>query len=407
MSLSASTAQRRPIGRRWAGVPLAVGVLVTMLVAVTLRQGYQEFAGATLLSFTLASWLPLLLRLRLPIAALIATVTIESLHLIFVPLIEPDLTVRVSVAAYQPVPLATMAAAWTVASRCPRLVGVIAGFGAATVLLLVSLLAQPGSLIGTDMVMFNLVCIATGVGLAVAARKDRAQRLKEANAQEIRETVTAERLRIARELHDVLAHHLTLVNAQAGIAGYLLTTNPDAAATALNGIADHTRSALDELRATVGLLRQDDQADGDALAPQPTLEQLDSLVAGFRSAGATVTLDAQGEPQPLTPAADLAAYRIVQEGLTNAMKHAPGSSVDLTVHWDVGRLKITVENGPGHERSGRLARSGSGNGLIGMRERVRVCGGRLTAGPTATGGYLVEADIPTRDGNLDRRGDPV
>ena len=394
MSSTAPTVQRRPIGRRWTGLPLTVGVLVVMLVAVTLRQGHEEFAGATLLTFTLLSWVPLLLRLRIPIATLAATVVIESLHLIFLPLIEPDLTAPVAVAAYQPVPLATMAAAWTVASRCPRVVGVIAGFGSAAVLLLVSLVAQPSSLIGTDMVMFNLVCIATGVGLAVAIRRDRALRLKQDRAQHIREQVTDERLRIARELHDVLAHHLTLVNAQAGIAGYLLKTDPGAAETALLGIADHTRSALDELRATVGLLRQDDHADEDARAPQPSLDQLDSLVGGFRSAGAVVAIDVRGEPIPLTPAADLAAYRIIQEGLTNAMKHAPGSSVDLAIAWTTVGLQIGIENGPGTERPGRPARSGSGAGLIGMRERLKVCGGSLESGPTENGGYRITVDIP-------------
>ena len=386
----------------WRGAAVTAGTLATMLTVVTVRQGHEEFPGTTLLVFTLLAWLPLLVRLRWPLAVLGAVVLAESLHLVLVPFVEPGLNTPIAMAAYQPVPLATMAAAWTVASRLPRTIGWAAGVGAAATLLVVSVLARPLTLLATDMVMFNLVVIATGVGVLVASRRERAVRIAREHQAETRQQVVAERLRIARDLHDVLAHHLTLVNAQAGVADYLMHTDVRAASTALHDISQHTRRALDELRATVGLLRQDGDAGAPAaeqaetLSPVPGLERLDDLVAGFRSAGTAVSLSVIGTPLPLAASADLAAYRIVQEALTNAAKHAPGARTDVVLNWSRQRLDLGIENGPAPSRH-RAPAPGTGHGLIGMRERAHSCGGSLSAEPAPTGGFIVRATIPAAE----------
>ncbi|MBT8226901.1 MAG: hypothetical protein HKP61_03285 [Dactylosporangium sp.] len=251
--------------------------------------------------------------------------------------------------------------------------------------------------------MFNLVIIATGAGVLVTTRRERAAREARDRLAETRRAVVAERLRIARDLHDVLAHHLTLVNAQASVADYLLRTDPQAASTALHDISLNTRQALDELRATVGLLRQDDDTPDratnnvEALHPVPGIDRLTGLLAGFRSAGTTISLAATGPPRALAPSGDPAAYRIVQEALTNATKHAPGAPVDVTLHWLPRHLDLRITNGPAPGLPPGHHGPGTGNGLIGMRERTLACGGTLTAGAAPDGGFVVHATIPIRD----------
>ncbi|WP_203834230.1 sensor histidine kinase [Winogradskya humida] len=371
-------------------------MLIAMLVTASLRYGYQDFPGAGLLAATLFAWLPLVVRTRWPLPVLVAVVVIESVHLVVLPGIDDVVHVGTNIGAYQPTPLATMIAAWTVASRLPRVTGWVAGLSAATVLLLVSLVAKPLELLATDMVMFNLVVIATGVGVLVATRRDRAERIERERDEDARQQVVAERLRIARDLHDVLAHHLTLVNAQAGVANYLLRTDPGKAATALSNISEHTGKALDELRATVGLLRQADDPERDAMEPVPGMDRLQDLIVQMRAAGAAIAVHVTGQARVLVPAADLAAYRIVQEALTNAAKHAHGAVVTVELRWSDRDLLLRVENGPGRSNG----QSSGGHGLVGMRERARSCGGELTTHVRPDGGFVVSAVIP----NLARMG---
>lgn len=312
-------------------------------------------------------------------------------------------------AAYQPVPVATMAAAWTVATRLPRQTAMLAGGAASIVLPVVALLSGPQALLVTDMVMCNLVLIATGAGVLVSGRRDRLAREAKDREDATRTEVVAERMRIARDLHDVLAHHLTLVNAQASVAGYLLTTDPRRAATALSDIDHHTRRALDELRATVGLLRQDRDggqdrpgisstgtpaARRDDLRPMPGLDRLDELVAGLGGAGAQVGVEQTGAPVELVPGADLAAYRIVQEALTNAAKHAPGAPARVVLTWTLTHLALVVQNRPVPGRGPVRPGPGTGHGLIGMRERALACGGTFAAGRVVGGGFVVCANLP-------------
>nr|WP_269328201.1 histidine kinase [Kineosporia mesophila] len=232
--------------------------------------------------------------------------------------------------------------------------------------------------------------MAVGAGVLISNRRERVARDEHDRQTEIRGEVVAERIRIAQDLHDVLAHHLTLVNTQAGVADYLLRTDPAAASDALRDIAGNTRQALDELRATVGMLR--DSSDGDPLRPTPGTDQLGELLDGFRSAGTQVSLLTTGEPVKLPVGQDLAVYRIIQEAVTNATKHAPGAPVEIGLHWQRRNLTLSITNPVGHTPG--FQGPGTRHGLIGMRERAVTAGGSLSAGPTRTGGFDVRASIP-------------
>ncbi len=395
---AATAARRRGLPPAAAAAVVDAVTLLTMLAALALRRGGEPaYQGTGVLVLTLAAWLPLLGRTRWPVPVLAATTAIECLHLAVLPFVGSYTTAPVAMGAYQPVPVATMVAAWTVASRRHWPVGWTAGGLAAVALLVVSVIAQPGFLITTDMVMFDLVIIATAAGVLVSLRRERvARRLREIG-EETRRQVTGERLRIARDLHDLVAHHLTLVNAQASVAEYLTRDDPKAAA-ALSGISRHSRQALDELRATVGLLRGDgDGPDGTSAGHStPGTDELGELAAGFRSAGTDVSLAVAGGPVELPPGGSLAVYRIVQESLTNAAKHAPGAAAAVTLRWHSHGLDLAVSNGPAPGRDPGYRGPGTGHGIIGMRERAASCGGTLTARPAPGGGFEVRAAIPAR-----------
>ncbi|MET8945731.1 sensor histidine kinase [Streptomyces sp. NPDC004542] len=231
----------------------------------------------------------------------------------------------------------------------------------------------------------------------VAAVEERAEHAERTREQEARQRVAAERVRIARELHDIVAHHIALINAQAGVAAHLVERRPEQILAALEDIRDTSRSALDELRVTVGLLRQ----SGDPVAsrdPVPGLAQVPALLASFERVGLTVSHSRRGIAVPLAPAVGLAAYRIVQEALTNVRKHAGAAHARLIMHYQPERLTILVED---DGRTGGLPPpAGTGHGLIGMRERAATVGGRLHAGPRPGGGFTVRADLPLRPGHM-------
>ncbi|PVE09857.1 sensor histidine kinase [Streptomyces scopuliridis] len=224
---------------------------------------------------------------------------------------------------------------------------------------------------------------------AVQARAEHAERTREEDA---RRRVTEERLRIARELHDVVAHHLVLAKIQAGVVARSLRSRPAEAERIVTELAGTTSSALRELRAAVGLLRHTDDQEWP-LDPVPGLAQLPELIASFKTAGLTVTVTGAGEPRPLSAGADLAAYRIVQEALTNVTKHAASRSAAVRLAYSRDRLGVTITNEGGVTPPSSPA-SGSGYGLVGMRERALSVGGRLRAGRRAQGGFEVVAELP-------------
>ncbi|TYB48512.1 sensor histidine kinase [Actinomadura chibensis] len=222
---------------------------------------------------------------------------------------------------------------------------------------------------------------------AAHARAEHAERTRE---EEARHRVAAERVRIARELHDVVAHHMALANAQAGTAAHIVRTDPEQAGEILGELSRTTAAALRELQAAVGLLRRSD--DPESLEPSPGLGRLDELVSAFDSAGLRATVTVDGERRPLSPGVDLAAFRIVQEALTNVAKHAGADTAEVRLSYDGDTLTVTVSDDGG--AGPRPAASGGGFGLIGMRERARSAGGRLRAGRRPEGGFAVTAELP-------------
>jgi signal transduction histidine kinase len=242
---------------------------------------------------------------------------------------------------------------------------------------------------------------------AVRTRAEQAERTRE---DEARHRVAEERVRIARELHDVVAHHMALANAQAGTAAHLTRAHPEQAEKILTELTRTTSSALRELRASVGLLRQ--AGDGeDPLEPAPGLARLPDLVSSFASAGLRVTVVVDGRERPLSPGVDLTAFRIVQEALTNVTKHAAVSEARVRLAYTHDQLVLTVSNGgPAGEppldegmdvdavdpdmEAGAGAPADSGFGLMGMRERATSADGRLRAGHRPGGGYAVTAELP-------------
>jgi len=212
-------------------------------------------------------------------------------------------------------------------------------------------------------------------------------RVRRQAAHEARRTrASEERLAIARELHDVLAHSVSLISVHAGVALHLLDDDPAAARASLETIRDASRDTLTELRATVGALRA--PAEGAPLRPSPGLASLASLTEGVASAGLDVRTRVLGEARPLPAAVDLAAYRIVQEALTNVTRHAAARHAEVLVSYGDGSVSIGVSD------DGRGGDVVAGNGLTGMRERATALGGTLKAGPRPAGGFAVEAVLP-------------
>ncbi|GAA3161695.1 sensor histidine kinase [Nonomuraea roseoviolacea] len=273
-----------------------------------------------------------------------------------------------------------------------------------------------------------------GVGRSLRLRRaymeelrDRAARLERARAADRRAARAEERSRIARELHDVVAHHVSVMTVQASAARRVLASDPGLAGEALTAIEETGRMALTEMRNIVGVLRADARAE---LGPQPGTRDLPALVDQMREAGLATGLTVEGAPGPVPAGVDLAAYRLVQEGLTNALRHAgAGATARVTVRYEPHELDVRVEDdgrGPGgngsrgsgdggghhtdlHEigdgglhdadaHEGGGARPGRGHGLVGIRERVALYGGILSIGPRPGGGFEVRARFPLKDG---------
>ncbi|GAA3259046.1 sensor histidine kinase [Dactylosporangium siamense] len=224
---------------------------------------------------------------------------------------------------------------------------------------------------------------------AVHARAEHAERTRE---EEARLRVTEERMRIARDLHDVVAHHMAVANAQAGTAAHLLGSDPDLTRRLLADLQVTTSSVMLELRDTVGVLRQ--AGDADPLEPAPGLARLPDLLEVCGSAGLAVTLTVEGEPRDLPPGVDLTAYRIVQEALTNATKYAAPATATLRLRYTSSTLTIMVANAT---RTDAAARDTNGFGIIGMRERAHAVGGELRV-HAAGAGFEVVTALPLHRG---------
>jgi signal transduction histidine kinase len=252
---------------------------------------------------------------------------------------------------------------------------------------------RPGLLSG---ILISMALTAAAVAVDAASSRRRAQQVaageaERAELEQARRTVLEERAKIAREMHDVVAHHMSLIAVRAETAPYRLAGLPGPVAEEFGALSAAAREALADMRRLLGVLRQDEPA---ALAPQPQLGDLPVLVEAARQAGVPVALSSPPACDRVPAGVGVCAYRIVQESLSNASRHAPGAAVTVSVDHDAGAVLLRVANGPGQSPEGSWPTTGAGQGLAGMRERVALLGGSLSAGRSPDGGFVVAAVLP-------------
>ncbi|MER7585480.1 histidine kinase [Kitasatospora sp. NPDC097691] len=336
--------------------------------------------------------LPLVLRRRIPLAVLWTVLPAALLVRHQSQDIAYSAGVAVIVAAYSAAAYARRPAA--------LLLGLPAATGALVVLFHDALLPHfPNGVIAV-LVLVPVFAVAYELRMwrrRVEEGRERLSALEREQLAALRHAVELERTRIARELHDVVTHNVSMMTIQAGAARKILDTAPDKAREAMAAVESGGRAAMTELRHVMGLLTTDSEAGHDPaadadLAPQPGLGRLDALVDGVRQAGLPVELTVTGERRAVPPGIELAAYRVVQEALTNTVKHAGGADASVAVEYAPDHLKVQVTDTGG--RPTGAAATGNGRGLLGLRERLAVYGGTLQTGPRPRGGYRVTALIP-------------
>src|SRR5690348_813661 len=243
-----------------------------------------------------------------------------------------------------------------------------------------------------SVIVFTAVVIALdSLGSRLRAQDSLVTQTERAEVERARRAVLEERTRIARELHDVVAHHMSLIAVRAETAPYRLTGLPESAQAEFGSLSEVAREALAEMRRLLGVLRHDQPAE---LAPQPQLSDLPALVDSARQAGAPVEFSASTALGQVPAGVGVCAYRIVQESLSNASQHAPGAPITVSVDQDRGAVLLRVANGPGGHPVPHGNQHRPGHGLTGMHERVALLGGSLTAGPAPGGGFVVSAVLP-------------
>jgi signal transduction histidine kinase len=375
---------RDPRLQRAADALIALAIFVGSVADIYTRRAQSGWGGPKALSLFAALLIsaPLLWRSRYPIAAL---------AIVFCGGLIDVASVAPRQAGFEPF-VAMVVVYYSVGAHVPDRRSVYAYVGSLIVgaVPAAALGELPGNIVPTIVWTFA----AWLVGRIIRSWRGRALALERANREleEQRElqaqaAVAVERSRIARELHDVIAHNVSMIVVQAGAAARVLEGSQQHVRAALETIETTGRATVDEMRRLLGVLRESD--DGLALAPQPGLAELPELVAGVRDAGLAVELRVEGAPAPLPAALDLTAYRIAQEALTNSLKHAGQATAELTVRYGATALEIEVRD----RGSGSSNGLGTGHGLVGMRERAALWGGRLEAGRTDDG-WLVRALLP-------------
>jgi signal transduction histidine kinase len=371
-------------------VDAALAGAVAFFTVVLPLQGYRDNPSAAFVVGLLLT-VPLAWRRRAPVPAAAVVVAAGLLELLvtttFLGANVAVLMMVYSLAAYAP--------RW--AGRAGLAIGL---FGAVLAALAHFTMGASDALIPTAGAMGIAVVAAWALGDLRRSRLqqmdaliERARLLDLERDQEMRLAATTERTRIARELHDVVAHSLSVVIAQADGGRYAGRTDPEAATGALEAIAATGRQALADMRSLLGILRE---GGGEAYAPQPDVGTVPALVEDVRRSGLDVDLIVEGTPQPLPAGQSLAAYRIVQESLTNVLKHAgPASRAWVRLHWRPDGLELSVlDDGRGAAAAVGTEHDGQGQGLLGMRERAQLHGGRVDAGPRPGGGFGVHAALP-------------
>ncbi|WP_327714517.1 histidine kinase [Streptomyces sp. NBC_00490] len=299
--------------------------------------------------------------------------------------------------------IAALIAVYTVARTVRRRIALIAVTGTALSLYAVITYSTDSATGPEAGAVFAWTGMFAAVGATVrtwhayaAAMEERALRAEATKEEEARRRVAEERLRIARELHDVIAHHIALITIQAGLADRFLRGRPDQAEVALGHIRDAGRTVLDELGPLLHVLRQsgDETDEAPPTDPVPGLSRLGALLESLAAAGLSVRHRQTGHPRPLPTAIDLAAYRVIQEGLTNAHKHGATAEADLLVDYGPDELCIHITNLPHLGSPPVSAATGTGHGLTGMRERAHAVGGSLRAAADADGRFLLAVRLP-------------
>jgi signal transduction histidine kinase len=382
---------RHPLGsarvRRGADIGFAAGLALLALIDLVRSADAASWGGRGPLQVCLAlgCTVPLAWRVRYPIATVAAITAAGGLLVVVAAPHQAPFEVFIGsvLASYS-------LGAHTAGARRWLGLGVMFGIG----LPFMVAAGSRGMATGNTLAPLAWLTGAWVVGAIIRGRRLRTAELELLTAElaeqrdlQAQAAVAVERARIARELHDVVAHNVSMMVVQAGAADRVLTGDQPDVRRALAAIADTGRETVDEMRLVLGVLRSD---DGGGLAPQPGLKDLDQLVGNVRSAGLHVDLRVEGDRSPLSPGVDLSAYRIVQEALTNVVKHAGPATVEVTVRYAKDSVQLEVcDDG----RRGDPA-SGGGNGLIGMRERVAMLGGEFRAGARQGGGFAVVARLP-------------
>jgi signal transduction histidine kinase len=371
----------------WTDSLLALFLTIISVGSVVFGGGGRDARAIAVLDAILVpvTTLPIAVRRYRPVAVLAITVSAETVLLLF--------STRVQA------PFGVIVALYTVAARCERPVSLRAG-GWAALPITVGVIVNTGPNVGRIIPKLALFAIAWVIGDNIRTRRAylaeleaRAARLEREREERDERAVAEERNRIARELHDVIAHNVSVMVVQASAGDDLFDSDPRRARESLSAVAATGRAALTELRRLLGVIRtEDDHERGASYVPQPGIEYLGELVRQIRETGLAVELSVLGQPRELPEAVGLCAYRIVQEALTNTLKHADASRARVSVRYVSDALELqVVDDGRG---ASPVNGDSDGHGLIGMRERVGLFGGELTAAPRAGRGYAVRARLP-------------
>ncbi|MEU6000918.1 MULTISPECIES: sensor histidine kinase [unclassified Streptomyces] len=361
-------------------IAVALTTVAVLLGQESVRQGWPELDARGWVLVALAN-LPVVFRSRAPLAVLLLV------HLVWAGYVT---------LGYWPVvnTFAPMLTVYTVTSLRPARVSVPCA-------VLMSAVWIYAGLVSEGAAMASVVGQAVGFPLVIwrfgnVARRsaELARQLKREQDERARREVAEERGRIARELHDVVAHHMSVISVQAGLAKFVFTSDPSTAHAALSTISGTSGEALEELRRMLRVLRAGEDGDGAPEAPMPGLARLGEMVERVRAGGVAVELRVEGTPRQLAPGVELCAYRVVQEALTNVLKHARGAGAVVELRYQPHHVTVSVTDDGEGVITDRVA-TGSGHGLIGMRERAKLYGGTISIGPRSEGGFAVRLTLPT------------
>jgi signal transduction histidine kinase len=382
----------RALLERYAIEALALGLAFAGQVELWAGSGQGPRAASVIAA--LVATVPLLLHRRLPFAAPAFVFGGLALISLVNPAALPDGT---SFTLF-----ALMLAFWAVGAQRERRQAVAgAAVGLAAVIVMIASGGRGGVVetgnFGLSLFIWSVIAVGLSLGaFALGGRAQRAaelqergDRLERERDERTRAAVAAERARIARDLHDVIAHGVSVMTVQGGAARLLLDGDARRAREPLLVVEETGRQALAEMRRLLGIVHDEPGRD-PALAPRPGMADVKALVEQLRRAGLPTELEVQGEPQALAPGVELAAYRVVQEALTNTLKHAGPARARVTVSYQSHALALEISD----DGRGSSNRAGDGHGLVGMRERVALYGGELEAGPRAAGGFGVRARLP-------------